>query len=212
MNSSSRALLFIATNCPHCPAVLQSLTDLIKSGELAQLEIINIQQSPERAKQYNVRSVPWLKIGPFELTGLRSKDDIQQWIEKTNSDSAMGEYFVELMTSGEINKVQQLIQQQPESFRALLKLITEPDTNLSARIGVGAIIEDISGSDLLKQHIPILAEFSQNTDANIRNDACYYLGLSQDKSAKPYIEALLNDSDADVKETAAEALETLDKI
>jgi len=208
MKIPAKALLFITSHCQHCPGVMQSLTDLVKSGELGQLEIINLQQSPELAQQYNIKSVPWLKIGAFELTGLRSKSDIQQWI-KRSSDNAMGEYFVELMTSGEINKVQQIIEKQPETFPALLNLIAETDSNLSARIGAGAIIEELAGSDLLKQHIPLLAELSQHPVASVRNDACYYLGLSNDTSAKPYIEALLNDKDMDVKETAIEALEEI---
>jgi len=212
MSSSPKALLFIATSCQHCPSVMQSLTELVKSGEISQLEIINLQQSPELAQQYNVRSVPWLKLGPFELLGLRSKSDIQQWIKKIDDKNAMGEYFVELMTSGEINKVQQLIEKQPGTFPALLNLITETDSNLSARVGVGAIIEDLTGSDLLKQHIAILAELSRHTEANIRNDACYYLGLTQDESAKPYIEALLDDENNDVKETATEALEEINNL
>ena len=212
MTSSPKALLFITASCQHCPSVMQSLTELVKSGEIGQLEIINLQQSPELAQQYNVRSVPWLKLGTFELTGLRSKNDIQQWIKRMGDKSAMGEYFVELMTSGEINKVQQLIEKQPDTFPALLNLITETDSNLSARVGAGAIIEDMTGSKLLKQQIPLLAELSRHTEASIRNDACYYLGLSQDKSAKPYIEALLNDENNDVKETATEALEEISNL
>jgi len=209
METSPKALLFITSDCQHCPGVMQSLTDLVKSGELGQLEIINLQQSPELAQQYNIKSVPWLKIGLFELVGLRSKSDIQQWIKRSNDDNAMGEYFVELMTSGEINKVQKIIETQPETFPALLNLIAETDSNLSARIGAGAIIEELAGSSLLKQYIPLLAKLSQHSIASVRNDACYYLGLSQDASAISYIEALLNDKDDDVKETAIEALEEI---
>lgn len=212
MHTSPKALLFITSGCPHCPSVMQALSELIKSGEISQLEIINLQQAPELAQPYNVKSVPWLKIGIFELTGLRSKSDIQQWIKKIDDEHAMGEYFVELMTSGEIHKVQQLIETQPELFPALLNLVSETDTNLSARVGAGAIIEDMAGSELLQQHIPVLAKLSQHADASVRNDACYYLGLSQSLVAKPYIEALLNDDNIDVKETAAEALAELNTL
>jgi thioredoxin-like negative regulator of GroEL len=212
MSASPKALLFITNSCPHCPGVMQSLTGLVKSGELGQLEIINLQQSPDLAQQHNVRSVPWLKLGPFELTGQRTKGDIQQWIKRIGDNNAMGDYFVELMLSGEINKVQQLIEEKPETFPALINLIAETDSNLSARVGAGAVIEGLAGTDLLKQHIPLLAELSQHETASIRNDACYYLGLSQDILAKPYIETLLNDADSDVKETAIESLENINRL
>ena len=212
MNSPPKALLFITSSCQHCTSVMQSLTALVKSGELRQIEIINLQYADELAQSYQIKSVPWLKLGPFELTGLRSKDDIQQWIKKTNNDDAMGDYFVELMTSGEINKVQHIIEQQPEYFPALLNLISETGTNLSARVGAGAIIEDMAGTKLLKQHIPLLAKFSQSEEANLRNDACYYLGLTQDKSAIPHIKNCLNDENSDVKETAKEALDDINNL
>lgn len=211
MTNSPKALLFISTACPHCPSVMQALTELIKTGELGQLQIINLQQSPELAEKHKVRSVPWLKIGPFELVGLRSRSEIQQWINKVDDVSAMGDYFVELMTSGEIKKVQDIIDKQPDTFPALLNLITKKDNSLSARVGAGAIIEGMEGSDLLRQHIPLLADLCQHIDANVRNDACYYLGLSHDQSAKPVIESLLNDINADVKETAIEALEEINR-
>lgn len=212
MSASPKALLFITNSCPHCPSVMQSLTELVKAGELGQLEIINLQQSSDLAHQHNVRSVPWLKLGPFELTGQRTKGDIQQWIKRIDDESAMGEYFVELMTSGEIDKVQQIVESQPETFPAILNLITETDSNLSARVGAGAIIESFAGSDLLKKNIPLLAKLSQNAEASIRNDACYYLGLSQDRSAKTHIEALLNDENTDVKDAAVEALEEINRL
>lgn len=124
---------------------MQSLGELVKSGVLGKLEVINIQQHPEIASEYNVRSVPWVKMGPFELTGLRSKSELEQWLKRVDDPAAMGDYFSELMTSGEINKVQEIINNNPDYFSILLELMASPDTTLSVRIGVGAVIEDFSG-------------------------------------------------------------------
>ena len=81
MSQAPSALLLIATGCQHCPSMLQSLSDLIKEGKIARLEIVNIVQDPERAQALNVRSVPWLKIGEYELIGLKTKTEILQWID-----------------------------------------------------------------------------------------------------------------------------------
>ncbi|MDH5471638.1 MAG: thioredoxin family protein [Gammaproteobacteria bacterium] len=200
------ALLFIATGCQHCPSVLESLAELVKSGILSRLEIINIQQQPERASELNIRSVPWVKIGSFELTGLRSKNEFEQWIKRVNDPETMGDYFAELITSGELKKVHKIINNNPEYFSTLFTLMADTETSLSVRIGIGAVIEDFTGSELLKSGIDILGGYTKNKDARIRNDACYYLGLSQSKDAIQYIQPLLHDENTEVREVAEEAL------
>lgn len=206
-----QALLFIATGCQHCPSVLQSLSELVKSGMLGSLEIVNIQQQPERASELNIRSVPWIKIGPFELTGLRSRSELEQWIKRSDDPAAMGDYFGELMLSGDINKVVSIINNQPEYFTSLFELMARPETTLSVRIGIGAVIEDFAGSDLLKNSITTLANYTKHSEAHVRNDACHYLGLSQSKKAIEYIEPLLKDENEEVREVAEESLEEINE-
>lgn len=209
MPQPSKVLLFIATGCQHCPSVLLALGELIKEGSIAELEVVNLQQSPDRAAELKVRSVPWVKIGPFELVGLRSKSELKQWIDRVNEPQAMADYYGELMTTGEIDKVIELVNKSPETFTALINLMANPETTLSVRIGVGAIVEDFTGSDILKQNIKQLGKYTQDKDARVRNDACFYLGLSQDKTAEPYIRPLLESEDAETREIAEEALEEI---
>jgi len=209
MSQPSKVLLFIATGCQHCPSVLLSLSELIKEGTIAELEVVNLQQSPERAAELRVRSVPWVKIGPFELVGLRTKSELKQWIDRVNEPQAMADYYGELMTTGEMDKVIELVKSSPHTFAALITLMANPETTLSVRIGVGAILEDFAGSDILRQNIELLAEFTQAEDPRVRNDACFYLGLSHDKTAEPYIRPLLDSEDAETREIAEEALEEI---
>ncbi len=206
MSQAPSALLLIATGCQHCPSMLQSLSELIKEGKIARLEIINIVEDPEQAQLLNVRSVPWLKLGEYELTGLKSKTEIQQWIDKSPDSSDMSAYFEELMTSGEISKVQQLVEDNPQHIKVLIDIMANEESSLSARIGVGAIIEHFEGSEILINNIETLGAHCQNQLAQIRNDACYYLGLSHHHDARKFLHPLLNDTDNEVRETAQEAL------
>jgi thiol-disulfide isomerase/thioredoxin len=209
MSIAPSALLLIASGCPHCPSVLQSLTELIKEGKIARLEVVNIEQDPDRAKALNVRSVPWMKLGEFELAGLKSKTEILQWIEKSASPENMSAYFEELMNDGDISKVQQLVIDNPQYMNSLFDIMSNESSSLSARIGVGVIIEHLEGSDILINHIDSLGEICQNPLARIRNDACYYLGLTHHQDARKYIRPLLDDSDEEVKEIAREALDEI---
>ncbi|MDH5484642.1 MAG: thioredoxin family protein [Gammaproteobacteria bacterium] len=209
MPAIPQAQLFIAPGCPHCPAVLQALTELLKEGDISSLQAINIQLLPEKAEQLNIRSVPWLKLGPFELSGLRSKQELKQWITKLHEPSIMADYFAELITNGELDKVHQSLEDNPEYFPQLLHLIVDQETTLSVRIGVGAVIEDFTGSQLLEQQINQLAQYTLDDDARIRNDACYYLGLSHSPLAEPHIRPLLDDVNTDVIDTARDALDDI---
>jgi len=53
-----RVILFIAPGCPHCPAVLQALSELLKDGEIAEMEVSNMALLPEKSQQLGIRSVP----------------------------------------------------------------------------------------------------------------------------------------------------------
>jgi thiol-disulfide isomerase/thioredoxin len=209
MSQAPSALLLIATDCQHCPGVLQSLSELVKEAKLASLEVVNIVAAPERAVELNVRSVPWVKLGDFELLGMKSKTELEQWISKTSNPENMSDYFEELMTSGEIGKVQEMVEQQPEYIQSLLDIMSSDQSGLSARIGVGAVFEHISGSDALVNAIDTLGTYCQSPNARIRNDVCYYLGLSLHQDAQKYIQPLLDDKDSDVRECAADALEEI---
>lgn len=76
LTSPPNAQLFVATLCPQ--SVLHGLTDLLKSGRLARLEIINVDVSPGVAAALGIRSTPWFRIGPFDLSGAMSKAELSQ--------------------------------------------------------------------------------------------------------------------------------------
>ena len=93
IETAPEARMLLGTRCPHCPSVLSSLSDLVKQGVISRLEVVNLEQRPEIARQWGVRSVPWVKIGPFELTGLHSKAELQSWAEQAGSEQGMKERF-----------------------------------------------------------------------------------------------------------------------
>ena len=208
-STSRSAILFISSTCPHCSAVLQALTTLLKNGSLAHLNIFNIELNPEAASHYGVRAIPWVQIGPYELTGLRSQNELLQWIERVDDPAAMAEYFAEQIIQAEMHKVLTTIENNPPLFNALLRLMGEDTTSLSVRIGIGALMEDLAHGDIINQHLDALGSYTSHAQAVVRNDACHYLGLSHNSAAEKFIRPLLNDSDAEVREVAAEALQEI---
>lgn len=214
-----KAIMLLSSHCAFCPNVLDSLSKMIKSGELSSLHIINLEKTPDAMQEYKVRSVPWVRIGTHELTGSQTLEALQQRAQwAIDDDSKQGEKagvetkniiadFDFLLSDGQVNKVIDALQKNESDFNAIMTLLGDVGTVLSTRIGIGVVFEEFSGSELLKTHIPQLGEFSQHEDNRIRADAFHYLGMTADKSAIPFLEAGKSDNDAEIKEISADSLE-----
>jgi thiol-disulfide isomerase/thioredoxin len=98
------ATLLIAPGCPHCPKVLQALSEFVKRGEIGSLEIINIAVHPEAAEKAGTRSVPWTRIGAFELVGALTPQEIRETIEKAGRSDPI-EPLVHLLETSRLDDV-----------------------------------------------------------------------------------------------------------
>jgi glutaredoxin len=207
-NTPPDALMLMGTHCPYCPTVLKALKALLVSGHIRKLEYHNIEEHPELAQELGVRTVPWVRIGSFELEGLRSEQELREWAEKAGSDTGLSNWLGDMLSSGNISKPLERIKSEPQAMDALLELFTDPDTELNTRIGISAIMEDLKGTDTLGSIIERLGELTQHEDARVRGDACHYLSLSGNPEANVFIKPLLSDKDDNVREIARESLET----
>lgn len=58
ISNAPEAIMLLSSHCAFCPSVLDSLSKMIKSGELSHLSVINLEANPDAMQKYNVRSVP----------------------------------------------------------------------------------------------------------------------------------------------------------
>lgn len=203
------ALLLISTHCPHCPAMLAALADLVKQGTIGRLEAVNLEQRPEVGQALGVRSVPWLRIGRIELTGVHGKAELAEWATKADSETGLADWFHALLKEGQLPRAQALIEADPALLAAVLPIVGNVEASLNVRLGAGVLLEEFAGSDTLRALLPRLGELSQHADARVRADACHYLGLTRDAAARPWLDARVADEDADVREIATESLQNI---
>jgi hypothetical protein len=78
---------------------------------------------------------------------------------------------------------------------ALLALAQDPDTELTVRIGVSAVMEDAAGSALLQNQLPALKDLGQHSDPRVRSDACHFLALT-----RPAVQEVAKDSLEELRE------------
>lgn len=203
------ALLFLSSHCPHCPAVLQSLADLVKAGKIGRLEVVNLEVHGEAAAALGVRSVPWLRLGDFELAGLRSREELEAWAGRAGSPEGMADYFHALLKEGRLAQVLDTVRRQPAALAAVLPIVANPEASINVRIGAGVVFEELAGSPGLAALAGPLGALTRHADARVRTDACHYLQFTGAPDARGYLEAARQDEDAVVRETAEESLAAL---
>ena len=206
------ALLLIAPGCAHCPLVLEGLSQLVKEGKLGRLEVVNILVHPELGQQVGTRSVPWCRIGPFELEGAQGPAELIKWTEHAAAGTGLSEYYAHLLETQRPHRVADLITRQPASFDSLLSLLEDTETPMTVRIGIGVVLEDLQDNPLLRHALPVLTRLADSTAANVRADAAHYLGLTRASEAAAVLQKLLHDENPDVREIAAESIAELASV
>ncbi|MCK5263655.1 MAG: thioredoxin family protein [Gammaproteobacteria bacterium] len=203
------AVLMVTSQCPHCASVIESLAEMVKQGELASLEIINLEKKPEMAEKLAVRSVPWVKMGWFELEGLHSQKEFQEKALQAASDEGALAYMAEELQEGRVNKVLSLLDGQHDLIRHVLALLENAEAKINIRLGIGVVMEEYAAAEWFVPYISRLAEYARNKDERVRADVCHYLSLTENKAAIPTIKAMLDDGSEVVREVAEESLEEL---
>lgn len=202
-------LMLLSPGCARCPGVLASLTDLLERGVIGRLDAVNIATHPEIAQRYGVQSVPWLRMGEYELSGVRSKSELEQWAQRVGTPRGMADYYSELLKGGNLDGVLLAVSKDAAAVDVLLLLLQDVDTDLHVSLGVGAVFEHLRGSVVLRERIPALGALTHHNNARVRADVSHYLSLTQDTRAVPFVEPLLNDTDAQVREIAQDSLDAL---
>jgi hypothetical protein len=202
------ALIYVSTGCPHCPAVLDGLTRLLKDGRLTRLEAINLGLT-QPAPGDLVRSVPWVRIGPFELIGAIPAAELADWAEWAATGDGWMAYYAHLLENRRLDEAERLIAERPWTLADLLGLLGEADTPMDLRIGISALLEDLAGRPVLTQAVPMLEQLALSALPQTRADACHFIGLAGDPRAIPTVRRLLDDDQPDVREIAAETLAQL---
>lgn len=204
------ALLLIAPGCPYCPVMLAALGELVKDGHLTRLEVINIANDPAAAREVGTRSVPWCRIGPFELEGNHTKGELSTWTSHATNGTGLADYCQDLLGRNQLPRAIELTRQNPGILAELLPLLAKlEETPMGVRIGINALAEELADGPALSQAIPALEQLATDSQVAVRGDAAHLLGLSRSPAARSLLQRLADDPHAEVREIANESLELL---
>jgi HEAT repeat protein len=173
------------------------------------LEAINAVTQPREAERQGVRAVPWTRIGPFELSGALSPEEVRRWIQRATEGTGWSDYCAHLIENRQLDRLLAQVRQRPATLVDLVNLFADKASPMTTRIGISAVLEELAGSALLADLLPELEQLTHAASAQIRADACHFIGLSGNPAGIVAAERLLDDEDPEVREIAAETLELL---
>jgi hypothetical protein len=203
------ALLFVASDCPHCATVMLGLDELAKQGLVGDVTVVDAAAHPERAAEHGVRTAPWLRLGPFTLTGVQSVSELRQWAEWASGEEGIARYVAHLLKLGEFAHAVAFLSADAQRLKPLPDILADTDAGIDLRLGVSALLERYAGTPELRALLPQLAELSRHADHRVRADACHLLGLTGSSEALAHVEARLSDENEEVREIAPEAIAAL---
>ena len=188
------------------------LTELNQSGKLAQLDVYDIVENQALAAQYDIRSVPWFKISELEFQGLHTASELSYWAEKAHTEEGILRYIIDKLKEGKLNTVESLIKQHNEYLAIALQILEDVTAPIQARIGLGAILEELAGTVLMDRALPILEKFTEHKDHRVRGDACHYLSFIDKPKSKEILHHCLEDENSEVREIAQDSLVELGEV
>ena len=192
--------------CPHCPAALQALSVLLKEGSIGRLQVVNVAIHTEEAESRGVQSVPWIKIGPFEIDGVVTPAKLRELAQGVNDDAVFDNWLLEMLKTGKRQKFEALVKQEPQRIHSLARLMNDPESSMMIRLGIGAILEELQTTGLTKPLVPAFGEMLRDVDRLVRADACHFLTLISGEDIRSYMLACLKDKDPEIREMAEEWL------
>ena len=148
------ALLFVTPGCPHCSTVTRGLDELSKHLLIGKVTVVDATQHPEQAAKYGVRAAPWLRLGPFILTGAHSPSELRQWAVWANSSEGAAHYVEHLLQQGGYKQAVAFIAEDTQRLKPLLAIIADPEAGIDVRLGSSALLEAYTNTAALQKLIP----------------------------------------------------------
>jgi thioredoxin-like negative regulator of GroEL len=197
--------LFVMPGCAICPQMEHLFSNMLHQGEISSLDIIDVTEHEELAKQHHIRSVPFYLINGIGFTGARSADEIRALL-KQDEVGNWKETLVQALSQGELDTAEKAISENESARDAMIGLLKAADTALVVRIGLTAVIETFADQDWMLDYQDHIIDMTDHADQRIAVDALYYLSLIASSGSLDHLECVATNSNGELSEHARELL------
>ncbi|MBW2263259.1 MAG: thioredoxin family protein [Deltaproteobacteria bacterium] len=203
----AQIVVFIAPACPHCPRAVSSAIEVALANSAVTVSVVDAQQFPELAERHAVRSVPLTLIdGELRLTGVVEAGELAEQLLERESGGYEARVLRSLLEGGLIEEAARKILTHEGSAAFVSEWAA---STTSSRMGLMLAAAEAMTLDAttLDGRVEALSRQLGSDDAALRGDTADMLGQIGHPSAEPRLLPLLEDSNPDVAEIAAEAIE-----
>ncbi len=203
--------LYIAEQCPFCPAVVGSLLPLAISSDRIQVTVTDAGIFMEEARADRIQSVPTLVLDEqFRWTGTVKIQEVLEAIIHRDPSRLEADTLMNMISDGNAGLLAKMMLEKNMMFPALLDLLVHP--KWPVRLGAMVALETIAAEKpalAQKMVAPLWARFDA-ADEKVKGDILYLVGEIDTGGSVGRIQDVLNrnaDYDAEIIEAAEEALE-----
>lgn len=211
MDIPVRLTLYMALQCPFCPAVVGTVLPLALHCPRIHLHIIDGSLFPETAVKDGVMSAPCLILDDgFRWTGQVTAHEILNMVLHRDPSQLSAGSLQTILEQGDASWITRQMIKADQVFDGFIALLLH-DT-WSVRLGAMVIVEEFceSAPKLAARLCPILMDRFDEKDVPVKGDILYVLGLAGGEAAGEWIRAKLSSLDhRDLADAAQDALENL---
>jgi len=204
--SSMELQVFIAAQCPRCPAVVETVLAASSRHALHPILIMDAAQFPDLTLRYGIKAVPATVLDRrLVLIGAIAPDRLMELTTIRGSRQFEAEVMRSMVATGRIEEAAAGLGHEA-GRDAILSLLQELD--MSSRMGALVVLDKALAAqpDAVRAITPHLIGLLSHPDARIRGDIADLLGRTGDFRAVAPLELLVADPDPDVVEAAVEAI------
>jgi hypothetical protein len=203
--------LYIAGECPHCPAMVRSLISLAGISGNIRLGIVDAALFEAEAAADRVLSVPCLILDrEYRWTGVIGVGEVAAVVKDRDPALLGSESFRLILEEGRASWIVDRMIGRDRLFPGFIRLLTHP--LWSVRLGAMVVVEGLAAENpaLAATLVAPLWEAFETVDPTIRGDILYALGEAGDAGSCHRLSELADGlPGGELRDAALEALESI---
>ncbi|MCF8063270.1 MAG: thioredoxin family protein [Deltaproteobacteria bacterium] len=212
VNVPSLIDLYVTTQCPNCPAVMNRIASFPLVNARIALRIVDGLLFPEMARKQAVRAVPTVLLSDgIRFTGQVRAEEVADGLLNGDPAQMGAEAFARMIHAGDAEGLAGMMIERGQVFPGVLDLVA--GDLFSLRLGAMVAMETIGeqAPELALKALEPLWNRMEGADLSARGDIAYLIGELGDESWRPRLETLLTQTpEPELQDAIRDALESLE--
>jgi hypothetical protein len=204
--------LYVAPQCPFCPATVRQLVPLTFGNKFIHLTVIDGMFFRETAESDHIQSVPTLLLeGGFRWTGSINLEELIDVMANRDPSELSAASLQQMISEGNAGRLADMMLENEMIFPGFIDLLLHE--HFSIRLGAMVAMEQIADENIslaAKIVKPLWDKFADQ-DVQVKGDILYTIGECGGEDILPDLKMILDSPyKSEIKEAAQEAIENIE--